>query len=71
MVKEIFHVFQLKKGDRVKQKEIKRFGRCQIKDYGILEYIEPYSTNRNTGHFKTKDGEIITLMGYEVEKCKK
>lgn len=43
----------------------KRFGKS-IREYGEVEFIEIYSENSGTCHFKTDTGEIITLKHYEV-----
>ena len=60
----------MKKGDKFIcdwERMKKRHGKS-VKDYGEIEFIEMYSTNLGTAHFKTKFGEEITLKLNEVIK---
>jgi len=57
---------------KVIESEVKKiFGRNHGIYYDIIEFIEVYSENRNTGHFKTFNNEIITLDATCVELINK
>ena len=68
-------ITDFKKGDKVKiiETKIKEiFGRNHgMNCDDILEFIEIYSDNRGTGHFKTSNGDIYTLKANCVKKIDK